>query len=713
MTPVMRLGVTTAFAALLVAGGVVAGQPWKSLYPISRKSNVTEKHFGIDVSDPYRWMEDLDSAEVAAWVAAQNTLTETHLNGLPLRANLRKRITELWNYPKATVPIHEGGRYFYRKNSGLQRQSPIYIRASLDAPPMLVIDPNTLSPDGSISLSQYAPSPDARLVAYGLSQGGADWETIHIHSLEKQGPLADEVRWVRFSDLAWTKDGRGFFYSRYPEPPKGKELEAALTGHALYYHRVGTAQQDDRLIYERKDLPAWFIGGSVTEDGRYLLVVMAKGSSNKNRLYYADLRNPAEPDISAPINPVVEMDDAEFQPLGNAGPVLYVRTDRAAPNRKIIAIDLRHTDPSAWKTIVPEQKQAIENAAIVGGHIVLHSLVDVRSRLSLVGLDGSPKGEIAVPGAGSITELRGRQDRRQVFYGFSSPLLPTTVFAYDLDTRRSTPFEAAKPDFDADRYETTQLFATSKDGTRVPFFLTARRNVPRNGSNPTMMYGYGGFSVTTLPTYRPDVPAWLELGGIWVTVNMRGGAEYGEAWHTAGMLDKKQHVFDDFIAVAEHLIKEKYTSPLKLGMNGGSNGGLLVGVVMEQRPDLYAVALPQVGVMDMLRYDRFTGGRFWVTEYGSPSDEQQFKTLIAYSPLHNVKASVCYPATLVTTADHDDRVVPSHSFKFTAALQAAQACDNPILIRVETQGSHGYRPTDKRIAELADMWAFAAAHMRH
>ncbi|PWT82950.1 MAG: S9 family peptidase, partial [Blastocatellia bacterium] len=337
MTTVMRLGVLTVFAVPLVVAAVGGGQPRKSQYPISRKSNVTENHFGVSVNDPYRWLEDLDSPEVAAWVAAQNKITEAHLNGLPLRAPLRKRITELWNYPKATVPVQEGGRYFYRKNSGLQRQSPIYVRASLDAPPTLVIDPNTLSPDGSISLSQYAPSPDANLVAYGLSQGGADWETVRIHSLEKNGPLGDEVKWVRFSDLAWTKEGGGFFYSRYPEPPKGKELEAALTGHALYYHRVGTPQQDDRLIYTRKDLPTWFIGGSVTEDGRYLLIVMARGSGNKNRLYYADLVNPKQPDITAPIKPVIEVDDAEFQPLGNAGPMLYVRTDRDAPNRKVIA----------------------------------------------------------------------------------------------------------------------------------------------------------------------------------------------------------------------------------------------------------------------------------------------------------------------------------------------------------------------------------------
>jgi prolyl oligopeptidase len=711
VTAAIRLATSLAFAVLLIIITVVPAQTQKPSYPTSRKSNVVDHYFGTEVADPYRWMEDLDSAEVAAWVAAQNAVTEAYLGGLPLRETFRKRITALWDYPKTTVPVREGGRYFYRKNSGLERQSPIYMRASLDAPAALVIDPNVLSPDGSVSLSQFAPSPDARWLAYALAQGGADWETIHVHEIAAGRALADEIQWVRFSNLAWTKDARGFFYSRYPEPPKGKELEASLSGHAIYYHVVGTAQSQDRLIYERKDLPGWFIGASVTEDGRYLLVVMAKGSENKNRLYYADLANPRQPVIGAPVRPIVEADDAEFEPVGNVGSVLYLRTDRGAPNRKVIAIDVQRTDPSAWKTIVPEQPRAMERVALIGGRLVIHSLHDVQSRLTLFGLDGRSQGEIGLPATGSVADLGGRQDSREVFYSFSSPLYPTTVFAYDPQAKHSASFESARPDFDVERYETKPLFAQSKDGTRVPFFLTARKDLARDGSHPTILYGYGGFSVTTLPMYRPEVPAWLEADGVWVTANMRGGAEYGEAWHRAGMLDGKQHVFDDFIAVAEYLVKEKYTSPAKLSVNGGSNGGLLVGAVMEQRPDLYAVALPQVGVMDMLRYDKFTAGRFWVTEYGSSSDEHQFKTLLAYSPLHNVKSGVCYPATLVTTADHDDRVVPSHSFKFTAALQAAQACDKPVLIRIEVQGSHGYRPTDKRIAELADMWAFAAAHL--
>jgi prolyl oligopeptidase len=656
-------------------------------------------------------MEDLESKDVADWIAAQNQLTFARLATLPIRDQFKDRITKLWDYPKTGIPVREGDRYLYQKNSGLQRQAPLYVRAKLDADPSLVLDPNVLWPDGSQSLAEWTASPDGKLIAYGVSEGGADWETLHVREADTQKDLSDDVKWMRFSGIAWTRDSKGFFYSRYPEPPKGKVLEAALSNHALYYHRVGTPQTEDRLIYDRKDLPTWFISGTVTEDGRYLLISMSKGSDNNNRLYYADLGDPQKPNVGAPVKPLVEQDDAEFAAFGNSGPVLFLRSDLQAPNRKVIAIDVRDPKPSSWKTIVPEGKETIEGVSLIGGRIVAQYLVDVRSRLSLFGLDGVAQGDIELPGLGSVAAISGREDTPEVFYTFSSPLYPSTVFHYDLASKKATAFDPPKLPIDTTQFETVQLFATSKDGTKVPFFLTARKGLPKDGSHATMLYGYGGFSVSTLPTYRPDVPAWLEKGGIWVTANMRGGAEYGEAWHKSGYLEKKQNVFDDFIAVAEELIKQKYTSPGKLGIMGGSNGGLLVGAVEQQRPDLFGVALPAVGVMDMLRYDKFTGGRAWATEYGSSSDPAQFAFLIKYSPLHNVKAGSCYPATLVTTADHDDRVVPSHSFKFTAAMQAAQGCGKPILIRVETQASHGYRPTDKRIAEMADEWAFAAAHL--
>lgn len=695
----------------LVSCGPVQPTPPPLTYPPTTKGDVVDTYHGIQVPDPYRWMEDLDAPAVADWVAAQNAVTDPYLAALPLRASLNARLTALWSYQRVGLPSREAGTWFYSKNTGLQRQSVLYARTALDGEPTVALDPNVISPDGTTSLAQYAPSPDAAHLAYALSEGGADWQTLKVRNLASGQDLPDEVKWMRFSGLSWTKDSKGFFYSRYPEPPKNKVLEAALSGQALYYHRIGTPQSDDVLVYARKDLASWLINGLVTEDGRYLLITMAEGSGNQNRLYYADLGTGRVPNISAPVRPLIETDDAEFAPIGNRGSVLYLRSDKDAPKRRVIAIDVTNPAPSAWTTIVPEQNEALEAVALIGGRIVAQYLVDVQSRLTLFGLDGAPQGDIALPGVGTVAGLSGREDAPDIWYGFSAPLTPSTVYRYDPDTRQSQAFEAPTAPIDPSRYETRALFATSKDGTRVPFFLTARKGLPADGSNPTMLYGYGGFSISTTPTYRADVPAWLELGGVWVTVSMRGGAEYGEAWHQAGMLDRKQNVFDDFIAVAEHLIAEKITSPARLGVMGGSNGGLLVGAVVNQRPDLYAVALPAVGVMDMLRYERFTGGRFWVSEYGSAQNAAQFPFLIKYSPVQNVKAGTCYPATLVTTADHDDRVVPSHSFKYAAALQAAQSCPRPTLIRVEVSGSHGYRPTDKLIAERADQWAFAAEAM--
>ena len=699
------------FCAAIGAAGVIDAQRQALQYPQTKKGDVVDDYHGTKVPDPYQWMEDLDSKDVAAWVAAQNEITNRYLANLPARGYFKERISVLWDYPKTTIPAIEAGTLFYRQNSGLQKQAPIFMRASLDAKPQLLIDPNTLWPDGATSLSTFAASPDARYLAYTTAEGGADWQTVHVKDLTSGKDLADAVQWMRFSGLSWTKDAKGFFYSRYPEPPKGKVLQAALSGQALYYHRVGTAQSEDRLIYERKDLPTWFVFGGVTEDGRYVLISLAEGSSNNTRLYLIDLGDPKQPNVTASVKPVIETDGAEFSPIGNVGSVIYLRTDQQAPNRKVIAVDALKPQSSEWQTIVPERKEAMETVAVIGGRIVAEYLVDVQSRVSMFDLKGASLGDITLPSTGVLAGLAGREDSPTIWYIFTSPLYPATVFAFDPKAGKSTPFEAPKSPIDVSQFETKQLFATSKDGTKVPFFMTARKGLARDGSNPTMMYGYGGFSASTVPTYRADVPAWLEQGGIFVSANMRGGAEYGEAWHKAGMFEKKQNVFDDFIAVAEYLVKEKFTSPSKLGMMGGSNGGLLVGAVMEQRPDLFAVALPAVGVMDMLRYDRFTGGRAWVTEYGSSSDPKQFPFLFKYSPLHNIKPGVCYPATLVTTADHDDRVVPSHSFKFTAALQAVQGCDRPVLIRVETSGSHGYRPTDKRIAELADQWAFTAAQM--
>jgi prolyl oligopeptidase len=705
-----RIKLAVACAGVLAAS-LVAQVPFS--YPPTKKGDVVDNYFGTKVADPYRWLEDLNSSDTQSWVTAQNALTFKYLGSLEKRDRLQKRITELWNYPRVTPPTFEGGRWFYWRNTGLQRQAVVFGRTSLDGPETVVLDPNTLSPDGSIALSGFEPSPDGRHYAYGQSEGGSDWSTYYVREVGTGRQLSDTIRWVRFSSLAWTKDGKGFFYGRYPEPPPGQALQAALRDKKIYYHALGMPQSADRLVYDRPDEPMLFINLGLDETGRYLFLTTTKGSSSKNELFVKDLVDPMAPKLDSPVVPIYTGHTDQYDPLGVVNGLLYLLTDREAPKRKVVAVALDRAEVGNWKTIVPEGSNAIESATLIAGKVAVNTLEDVSSSVRLHGLDGGAPTTITTPGLGAVTGPIGRFDRSEVFYTFTSPLYPVTVFRFDEAAGKSIAFEPPKLTFDPAPYETQRLFFHSKDGTRVPMFVTHRRGLKKDGSNPTMVYGYGGFDVATLPTFRPDVLAWLETGGVWATVNMRGGSEYGEAWHEAGKHEKKQNVFDDFIAAAEYLVRERYASPQTLAMMGGSNGGLLVGAVMEQRPDLFAVALPAVGVMDMLRYHKFTGGSAWATEYGSADDATAFNYLFKYSPLHNLKAGSCYPATLVTTADHDDRVVPSHSFKFTAALQAAQACNRPTLIRVETQSSHGYRPTDKRIAELADQWAFAAANMKN
>ena len=586
------------------------------------------------------------------------------------------------------------------------------MRTNLDAPEQLVIDPNVLSPDGSVALSLFSPSPDGRYLAYGLSQGGSDWSTAYVRTLTGGKQLADTVKWLKFTGISWTKDGNGFFYSRFPTPEPGKELQSAVRDQKLYYHKLGTPQSADRLIYERRDHPEWFVFGSASDDGRFVFISVVNGTDPHNRLYVLDLGDPLHPNVSAPVKTLFDSGDAAYSPIGNVGTTIYMSTDKSAPRYRIVAFDVARPSEKDWRVVVPESKNVIDQTAVLKDRIAVNYLEDVKSNVRLFGLDGKPLGTLQLPGIGTLAGMSARTDSPELFYRFTSPLYPSTAFRYDPATGKSTAISPPKlRAFDPAGYETRQVFATSKDGTKVPVFITMKKGLALDGSHPTLLYGYGGFDVSLTPGFSPDVLAWLEQGGLYATASMRGGAEYGEDWHRAGMFEKKQNVFDDFIAAAEYLVQQKYTSPAHLGIKGESNGGLLVGAVEEQRPDLFAVALPGVGVMDMLRYDRFTGGRAWTAEYGSSSDSTAFKYLIKYSPLHNVKPGTCYPATLLSTADHDDRVVPSHTFKLTAALQAAQGCDKPILVQVQTQGSHGYLPTDKRIAELADQWAFAAQHM--
>jgi prolyl oligopeptidase len=701
-----------AVPIVLVCAAALAAQSAKPTYPRPRQGDVVDDYHGTKIADPYRWMEDLNAPEVKQWVAAENAITFRYLDALPQRDALKTRITELWNYPKVTAPRYEGRHWFYTRNSGLQRQSVVFSRETLNGSETVALDPNVLSPDGATALSGFVPAPDAQHFAYGQSEGGSDWSTYYVRELATGKQLPDVIRWVKFSGLSWTEDGKGFFYGRYPEPRAGKALEDAVKDKKIYYHALGTPQLADRLIYERRDEPALFIGTDTDETGRYLFFLTNKGTSNKNELFVKDLGDPLAPKLDAPVRALYPGHTAAYDPLGVVDGALYLLTDRDAPNKKVVAVPIDRPDAANWKTVVAESKNSIESARLVAGKLAVNTLVDVAGEVRLFNLDGSAAGRIATPGLGSVSGLSGRFSRPELFYTFTSPLYPATVFQYDISSGKSTPFEAPSLTFDPALYATERVFATSKDGARVPVFITHRKDLKKDGASPTMLYGYGGFDISEVPRFRPDVIAFLERGGVYATANMRGGGEYGEAWHEAGMFEKKQHVFDDFIAAAEYLVRERYASARTLGIMGGSNGGLLVGAVEQQRPDLFAVALPAVGVMDMLRYHRFTGGGAWATEYGSSDQAKDFAYLYKYSPLHNVKSGTCYPATLVTTADHDDRVVPSHSFKFTATMQPAQGCDRPVLIRVETQGSHGYRPTDKRIAELADQWAFALANMQ-
>jgi prolyl oligopeptidase len=683
-----------------------------SRYPETRRGDVVDDYHGTSVADPYRWLEELGSAETEAWIDSQNALTSGVLERAPARAAIRARLTELLDYPRVSLPVREAGRLFYRRNSGLQKQAPLYRRDTPAGEPTLLLDPNALSPDGSLSLADWSPSPDGRHLAYALSEGGADWASIKVREIESGVELPDLVRWFRFSTISWTKDGKGFFYARFPEPPPGEALSAELLDHQLWYHVVGTPQHADRLIYWRRELPRYFVGAGVTDDGRYLIVTLNRGTDPKNRLLVADLGDPLRPEVGAEIRPLVDEDLAELSVLGNDGPVLYVRTDLDAPKRRVVAIDLRQrARPGEWREIVGEAEHPLESALIAGGRLFAQYLVDVKSEVRIFSLDGAPEGALPLPGIVTVGGMTARQADDELFYVVTSPLYTSTVFRYEVSSRTSAPFDAARPRFDPDRYETRQVFYSSKDGTRVPMFVTARKGLVLDGSHPAWLYAYGGFSISLTPFFRSDLPAWLEMGGIYAQPSLRGGAEYGEEWHRAGMLEKKQNVFDDFIAAAEYLVREGYTRPSKLVIEGGSNGGLLVGAVLTQRPELFAVAIPEVGVLDMLRYDRFTGGAAWAVEYGSAQDPGQLPFLLAYSPLHNLKPGACYPATLVVTADHDDRVVPSHSFKFAAALQAAQGCDKPVLIRVERKASHGYRPTDKLIDERADILGFVAQQL--
>lgn len=692
----------TFLAAAVLGGTAIAGTPLT--YPETRKVDERDNYHGTLVADPYRWLEDdvRKSKDVRDWVTAQNKVTFAFLEKIPEREAIRKRLTALWDFEKYSSPFKEGGRYYYLHNSGLQNQYVLFTMESLDAEPQVLIDPNTWSKDGTVALDGTSFSDDGKYVAYGVQDGGSDWRTWRVMEIGTRRVLDDELKWLKFSSTTWTKDGKGFFYSRYDAPAEGAEFQSLNLNQKVYYHRVGTPQADDVLVYRRPDNPDWGFETEVTEDGRYLVITIWKGTDDKFRIVYKDLAEP----YGMPVD-LIETFDNEYTLVGNDGPVFFFKTDLGAPKRRLIAIDTRAPQREHWKELVPQSDDVLTSAGFVGNLFIVQYLKDARSQVKLFAPGGQLVGEIELPGIGTASGFGGKRTDTETFYSFSSFAVPPSIYRYDLITRKSTLVRRSQVDFDPEEYVTEQVFYQSKDGTRVPMFITHKKGVARNGDSPTLLYGYGGFNIPMTPQFSVSRLAWMELGGVYAQACLRGGGEYGEAWHQAGTRLNKQNVFDDFIAAAEWLIDQRYTRREKLAILGGSNGGLLVGAAMTQRPDLFAACLPAVGVMDMLRFHKFTAGRFWVDDYGSADDPEEFKALYAYSPYHNIKDGVAYPATLVTTADTDDRVVPGHSFKFAARLQAAQSGEAPVLVRIETRAGHGAgKPTSMAIEEIADQWAF-------
>jgi prolyl oligopeptidase len=668
-------------------------------YPATPKIDQVDDYHGVEVADPYRWLEDPDAEETKAWVDAQNQVTFGYLEQIPQRDRLKERITQLWNYEKYSRPFKEGNRYFYFKNDGLQNQSVLYVLPSLDSEPRVLLDPNTLSEDGTVALSSYSISEDGNFLAYGLSSSGSDWQEWKVRDIETGEDLGDRLKWIKFSGASWTHDNQGFFYSRYDEPNESTLYEDINYFQKLYYHRLGTDQSEDTLIYDRPDEKEWGFSGFVTEDGTYLIISVWKGTDPKNLLFYKDL--------TTPNSPVVELIcefESEYSFVDNDGSIFWFRTDLDAPRGRLIAIDTKTGDRAE---IIPQTDDVLESVGVLNNQLITSYLKDARSQVKIFNLDGSFVREVDLPGIGSVGGFGGKRHDTETFYSFTGFTAPTTIYRYDLTTGESTIYRQPNVDFDPNEYETQQIFYTSKDGTRVPMFITHKTGLELNGKNPTYLYGYGGFNISLTPSFSVGQLVWMELGGVLAIPNLRGGGEYGEAWHQAGTKLNKQNVFDDFIAAAEWLIANRYTNAGQLAIGGGSNGGLLVGACMTQRPDLFAAALPAVGVLDMLRFHKFTIGWAWCSDYGSPDNPEEFNALYAYSPLHNLKPGTAYPATMITTADHDDRVVPAHSFKFAAALQAADGGSNPLLIRIETKAGHGAgKPTAKVIEEIADKWAF-------
>ena len=677
-------------------------------YPQSAKIDQVDHYHGVEVADPYRWLEDPNSQSTQDWIKAQNELTFNYLTKIPVRGKIQQRLTQLWDYEKYGIPFKRGEGYFYSKNDGLQNQSILYTLTNLDGEPRVLIDPNQWSDDGTVSLSSYSVSDDGKFIAYGISNSGSDWREWKVKDIETGEDLADHLQWVKFSGVSWTNDNQGFFYSRYDEPNDNTKFEDINYYQKLYYHRLGKPQSEDKLIYHRPDQKQWMFSGKVTEDGRYLIIYVSLGTDSRNLIFYQDLQN-----SDGEVVELISEFEASYSFVDNDGSIFWLQTDLDAPRSRLISIDINQPERKNWQEIIPQQEETLRYVGLLNNQFVANYLQDAHTVIKILNLDGTLVRQVDLPGIGSAGGFGGKRDDRETFYYFTSFNTPTTIYRYDMVTVNSTIFRQPKVDFKPDNFETKQVFYPSKDGTQIPMFISYKKGLKLDGNNPTYLYAYGGFNISLTPNFSVSQVVWMEMGGIYAVANLRGGGEYGEEWHKAGMKLNKQNVFDDFIAGAQWLIENKYTSSKKLAIAGGSNGGLLVGACMTQRPDLFAAALPAVGVMDMLRFPKFTIGWAWCAEYGNPEEnEADFQAIYRYSPLHNLKPGTAYPATLITTADHDDRVVPAHSFKFAAALQAAHSSNMPVLIRIETKAGHGAgKPTTKIIEEVADKWSFLVENL--
>jgi len=689
-----------------IVAGLPATPSTQLVYPLTAKVDVSDDYNGKKVDDPYRWLEDLNSKPTQDWVAAQNRLSQPQLESIPQREWAKERLTKLWNYERFNTPVKEGGRYFFLHNNGRQNQSVLFVADRLDEPGRVLFDPNGVRVDATVAVADFTPSPKGDMIAYALSDGGTDWQIWRFRRVADGADASDVLRFTKFWGVSWARDGSGVYYSRYPALPNGKGDDAARP--AVYFHKLGDPQESDSLVYSVTDSPTRVPSARVTEDGHYLVITLFDGY-DRNGVSLIDLRQPG-----AKATPLFYGWDALYTFIGSSGDRLYFQTTKDAPLRRVIEVDPRKPVASSWPTVVPEDTVALEEASYVGGRIVAKYVIDAHSVARVFTVDGQMVGQVPLPGLGSVEGFFGEGKETETFFSYTDYLTPPQVYRYDVTANKSALWRKSTLAESTDAYVTEQVFYLSKDGTRVPMFITHRRDMVRDGNQPFLLYGYGGFNVSLTPAFRASVLAWLDMGGAYAEANLRGGGEYGEQWHRAGTLENKQHVFDDFIAAAEYLVRERYTRPAKLGIHGRSNGGLLVGAALVQRPELFGAALPAVGVLDMLRYHTASANaRQWSSDYGTSDDPEQFKALYAYSPVHNVKRGMCYPPTLITTADHDDRVVPWHSYKFAAALQAVQICSNPILIRVETRAGHGAgKPVWMQIDDFADQWGFLARWLK-